>query len=71
MLNIDVNTTMVRNPGDKKWELHDNGEVFTGKTRDEVVDIAHKRELQKIKRIKTLEQTYSRYRGLSLFKVNA
>lgn len=71
MLRIDKKTTPIRNPREGVWDLYsERGEfVSSHKNRDEAVDASHAIELQKIKRIKELEQLYSRFPGVSLYGV--
>lgn len=72
MMTIDYKTTPIRNPIEGVWELYSGQNVLVGsyKSRVLAVEAAHAIELIKIRRIKALEQLYSRYKGLSLYGVN-
>lgn len=72
MMMIDHKKTPIRNPSEGVWELYSGQDtlISSHKTRLEAVEAAHVIELLKIRRIKTLEQLYSRYQGLSLYGVN-
>lgn len=72
ILTINHDETMVQNPSEGVWKLIDNGLVrCTTKTRAELIEYAHTLELQKIRRMKALEQLYSRYQGAYLWSAKS
>lgn len=70
MMNLTENRP-IRNPADGVWNLYNNQNciVDTFKTRAEAVDASHQIEIFKIRRIKKLEQYYSLYKGLYMWRV--
>jgi hypothetical protein len=65
-------TPSVSNPKENVWILYSSlGElVGTFKSRNDLIEYSHQLELKKVRRIKRLEQIYSRYQNLSLYGVN-